>query len=45
LTVTIIEALATVTVVVTIASGLLGGRWASKGTLQLLTLPHGVVDG
>jgi hypothetical protein len=40
-TVTIVEVLATVLVVV--ASGLLGGRWDSKGTLQLLALPHGVL--
>jgi hypothetical protein len=42
-TVTIVEALATVTVVVAVASGLIGGRWDSKGTLQLLALPHGVL--
>jgi hypothetical protein len=42
-TVTIVEALATVAVVVVVASGLLGGRWDSKGTLQLLALPHGVL--
>jgi hypothetical protein len=42
-TVTIVEALGTVTVVVAVASGLLGGRWDSKGTLQLLALPHGVL--
>jgi hypothetical protein len=42
-TVTIVEALATVAVVVAVASGLLGGRWDSKGTLQLLALPHGVL--
>jgi hypothetical protein len=41
-TVTIVEALATVAVVIAVASGLLGGRWDSKGMLQLLTLPHGV---
>jgi hypothetical protein len=35
--------LATVTVVVAVACGLLGGRWDSKGTLQLLALPHGVL--
>jgi hypothetical protein len=40
--VTIVEALSTVTVVVAVSSGLLGGRWDSKGTLQLPTLPHGV---
>jgi hypothetical protein len=42
-TVTIVEALATVTVVVAVAFGLLGGIWDSKGTLQLLALPHGVL--
>jgi hypothetical protein len=42
-TVTIVEALATVTVVVAVASGLLGGRWDSKDTLQLLALPHCVL--
>jgi hypothetical protein len=42
-TVTIVEALATVAVVIAITSGLLGGRWDSKGTLQLLALPHGVL--
>jgi hypothetical protein len=36
--------LATVAVVVAIASGLLEGRWDSKGTLQLLALPHGVLS-
>jgi hypothetical protein len=41
-TVTIIEALTTVPVVVVVASGLLGGRRDSKGALQLLALPHGV---
>jgi hypothetical protein len=41
--VTIVEALATVATVVAVASGLLGGRWDSKGTLQLLALPHGVL--
>jgi hypothetical protein len=40
--VTIVEALATVSVVVVVASGLLGGRWDSKGVLQLLAFPHGV---
>jgi hypothetical protein len=35
--------LATIVVVVVVASGLLGGRWDSKGTLQLLALPHGVL--
>jgi hypothetical protein len=42
-TVTIVEALATVAVIVAVASGLLGGRWDSKDTLQLLALPHGVL--
>jgi hypothetical protein len=35
--------LATVTVVVVVASCLLQGRWNSKGTLQLFALPHGVL--
>jgi hypothetical protein len=39
----IVEALATIAVVVAVASGLLGARWDSKGTLQLLALPHGVL--
>jgi hypothetical protein len=39
----IVKVLATVAVDVAIASGLLGGSWDSKGTLQLLTLPHGVL--
>jgi hypothetical protein len=38
----IIEALTTVPVIVVVASGLLRGRWDSKGVLQLLALPHGV---
>jgi hypothetical protein len=42
-TITIVKALATVAVIVAIASGLLGGRWDFKGTLQLLALPHGVL--
>jgi hypothetical protein len=42
-TVTIVEALTTVAVVVAVAPGLLGGRRDSKGTLQLLALPHGVL--
>jgi hypothetical protein len=42
-TVMIVEALATIAVVIAVASGLLGGRWDSKGTLQLLALPHGVI--
>jgi hypothetical protein len=41
-TVTVIEALATVSVVVVVAPGPLGGRRDSQGALQLLTLPHGV---
>jgi hypothetical protein len=32
-TVTIFGALATITVVIAVAPGLLGGRWYSKGTL------------
>jgi hypothetical protein len=35
--------LATIAVVVAVASGLLGGRWYSKGMLQLLALPHGLL--
>jgi hypothetical protein len=42
-TVTIVEALATIAVVVVVASCLLGGRWDSKGTLQMFALPHGVL--
>jgi hypothetical protein len=42
-TVTIVEVLNTITVVIAVAPGLLGGRWYSKGTLQLLALPHGVL--
>jgi hypothetical protein len=42
-TVTIVEALTTIAVVVVVAPSLLGGRWYSKGTLQLLALPHGVL--
>jgi hypothetical protein len=41
-TVTIVEALTTVSVVVVVASGIVGGRRDSKGELQLLALPHGV---
>jgi hypothetical protein len=41
-TVTIVEALATVAIIVVVASGL-GGRRNSKSTLQLLALPHGVL--
>jgi hypothetical protein len=43
-TVTIVIALTTVPVIVVVASGLLGGRRDSKGALQLLALPHGVVS-
>jgi hypothetical protein len=42
-TVTIVGALSTVAVVVAVASGLIGGRWDSKGALQLLALSHGVL--
>jgi hypothetical protein len=42
-TVTIVEVLATIAVVVAVASGPFGGRWDSKGKLQLLALPHGVL--
>jgi hypothetical protein len=42
-TVTIVEALITIAVVVVVAPGLFGGRRDSKGTLQLLTLPHAVL--
>jgi hypothetical protein len=42
-TVMIVEALTTIAIIVAVASGLLGGRRNSKGTLQLLTLPHGVL--
>jgi hypothetical protein len=42
-TVMIVEALSTIAVVVAVVSGLLGGRWDSKGTLQLLALPHGML--
>jgi hypothetical protein len=41
--VTIVEALAIVAIIIVVASGLLGGRWNSKSTLQLLALPHGVL--
>jgi hypothetical protein len=41
-TITIVEALATIVVVVAVVSGLLGCKWDSKGTLQLLALSHGV---
>jgi hypothetical protein len=36
--------LATIPVVVVVAPGPLGGRRDSKGTLQLLALPHGVLS-
>jgi hypothetical protein len=42
-TITVVKALATVPVVVVVAPGPLGGRRDSKGALQLLTLPHGVL--
>jgi hypothetical protein len=35
--------LSTIAVVVDVAPCLLGGRWYSKGSLQLLALPHGVL--
>jgi hypothetical protein len=35
--------LATVAIIVVVASGLLGGRRNSNSTLQLLALPHGVL--
>jgi hypothetical protein len=41
-TITVVETLSTVPVVVVVAPGPLGGRWDSKGALQLLALPHGV---
>jgi hypothetical protein len=41
--VTIVEALATVAIIVVVASGLLGGRRNSKSMLQLLALPHGAL--
>jgi hypothetical protein len=43
-TVTVVEALATVLVVVVVAPGPLVGRQDSKGALQLLALPHGVLS-
>jgi hypothetical protein len=42
-TVTVVETLATVPVIVVVAPGPLGGRQDSKGALQLLALPHGVL--
>jgi hypothetical protein len=41
-TVTVVEALATVPVIVVAAPDPLGGRQDSQGALQLLALPHGV---
>jgi hypothetical protein len=41
--VTIVKALTIVAVVVVVAPGLLRGRRDSKGTLQLLALPHGML--
>jgi hypothetical protein len=43
-TVTVVEALATVLVIIVVAPGPLGGRRDSKGALQLLALPHGVLS-
>jgi hypothetical protein len=43
-TVAVVEALATVPVVVVVAPGPLGGRRDSKGVLQLLALPRGVLS-
>jgi hypothetical protein len=43
-TVTVVEMLATIPVVVVVASGPLGGKWDSRGVLQLLALPHGVLS-
>jgi hypothetical protein len=42
LMVTVVEALATVSVIVVASPGPLGGRRDSQGALQLLALPHGV---
>jgi hypothetical protein len=42
--VTIVEVLPTTPVVVVVASALLVGRRDSKGTLQLLALPHGLLS-
>jgi hypothetical protein len=39
----IVKALATVLVVVVVSLGLLGVGWYSRGTFELLTLPHGVL--
>jgi hypothetical protein len=41
-TITVVETLATVPVIVVVAPGPLGGRQDSQGALQLLALPHGV---
>jgi hypothetical protein len=41
-TVQVVKALATVSVVIVVALGLLGVGWYSKGTLQLLAFPHGM---
>jgi hypothetical protein len=41
-TVTVVEMLVTILVVVVVAFGLLGFGGYSRGTLQLLTLPHGM---
>jgi hypothetical protein len=43
-TIMVVEALATVPVVVVVAPGLLGGRRDSKGALQLFALSHGVLS-
>jgi hypothetical protein len=43
-TVTIVKALATIHVVVVVAIGFVGVGWYSKGTFQLLALPHGVLS-
>jgi hypothetical protein len=43
-TITVVETLATVPFVVVVAPGPLGGKQDSKGTLQLLALPHGVLS-
>jgi hypothetical protein len=42
-TLTVVEALITVLVVIVAALGLLGVGGYSKGTLQLLALPHGML--
>jgi hypothetical protein len=43
-TITVVETLATVLVIVVVAPGPLGGRRDSKGALQLLALSHGVLS-